>query len=301
MYISAIVCSRNRAKYLNEAINSLIDQTLPKEFYEILVVDNNSDDNTKEVVFGKIGFVQNLRYLCEETIGISFARNKGWIEARGKYICYMDDDEIADPNWLEKMMEIFKTPGCDSHIIGGRVYPIWESPRPDWLSEKIEFYVGIKHYFDKPLILNDIGICLATSNMGLPRLILQEIGGFNINFKRGEDTLLQLEAMKRGYKVFYHPELIVRHHIPPERLKKMYFLRWAFSHGAHLARIMIYIKALSRLERLRASASALLRVFKPIWTLLNSGTLSSKGKVFSEMCSIVRELGYIAGLIGLAK
>ena len=101
--ISAVVCTLNRATYLARAVESLVNQTYPKEYYEIIVVDNGSTDNTREVVeqFSQCAII---RYIYEPVKGLSQARNTGWQAAAGKYVAYLDDDAIARPRWLEKML-----------------------------------------------------------------------------------------------------------------------------------------------------------------------------------------------------
>src|SRR5690349_21431211 len=125
--ISAIIPTYNRADYLGNAIQSLIEQTLPIEQYEILVIDNCSTDRTRQIVCEDFAHVPNLRYIYEPVLGLSQARNTGWQQARGDYVAYLDDDAIASSQWLEKILFTFRTvtpiPGC----VGGKVEPIWET------------------------------------------------------------------------------------------------------------------------------------------------------------------------------
>ena len=109
--ISAIICTFNREQYLHKAIQSLVEQTLEGELYEIIVVDNCSTDRTKQVVTEKFAHISNLRYLYELILGISQARNTGWQNARGEYIAYLDDNAIASPVPLEKIGVIFDPQG----------------------------------------------------------------------------------------------------------------------------------------------------------------------------------------------
>src|SRR4051812_47490794 len=92
--ISVIICSYNRADYIIGAIESLYHQTLDRERYEVLVVDNNSIDNTSELVQDYINAHMDfhLKYLTESRQGASFARNTGAAFARAPLLCFMDDD-----------------------------------------------------------------------------------------------------------------------------------------------------------------------------------------------------------------
>src|SRR4051812_37764690 len=128
--ISAIIPTYNRDAYLGKAIQSLVDQTLATEQYEILVIDNCSTDHTREIVCNEFGHVPNLRYIYEPVQGLNQARNTGWRQARGELVAFLDDDAIANSEWLEKILMVFETvkpiPGC----VGGQVEGIWETERP---------------------------------------------------------------------------------------------------------------------------------------------------------------------------
>lgn len=299
--ISAIICTRNRPAYLRKAIKSLADQTLPIRYYEILIVDNSSTDHAQLIVSQEFAYVNNVRYLYEPIMGIARARNKGWTEATGKYVCYLDDDAIAPSDWLEKMVELFKMPKYSLSIISGRVDPIWESPRPTWLSDKLLFYLGIRDLFDKPFELKEAGLCCGTCNTGFPRTVFEKMGGFNTDFKRGEDTLFQLEAMSKGHVCLYHPDLTVKHHISPDRLRKSHFFRWAFYYGVTLSKIILRVKSPSEIRRPRMVALTLLRIFRDISRLLDAILRPNIRKRFHALCSTITETGYIAGLIGIVK
>src|SRR3990172_11341947 len=104
---SAIICTHNRAEYLTKAIQSLVGQSISKDRYEIIVVDNCSTDFTKEVV-ERFSSKNYIRYIYEPTLGANYARNTGWRNARGKYVAYLDDDTVACHIWLDKILEVFE-------------------------------------------------------------------------------------------------------------------------------------------------------------------------------------------------
>ena len=83
--ISAVICTHNRQAFIEKAVQSLLDQTLDKNLYEIIVVDNNSNDNTAAIMKKIRAEQQNVTYIFEKNLGLSFARNAGWKNARGKY------------------------------------------------------------------------------------------------------------------------------------------------------------------------------------------------------------------------
>ena len=104
--LSVIICTYNRVELLGKCVNSLMTQTARKENYEIIVIDNNSTDNTADLI-RKIKIINsNLRYVKEANQGLSYARNRGWKEAKGEYIAYIDDDCKADNNWCKHICPI---------------------------------------------------------------------------------------------------------------------------------------------------------------------------------------------------
>lgn len=299
--ISAVICTRDRAESLRGALKSLAEQTFPKVYYEILVVDNASCDNTKKIVCEEFKFLKNLAYYYEAVPGISRARNKGWINAKGKYVCYLDDDEIASPDWLEKISEAFKAFGPRLCLIGGRIDPIWESPRPLWLSKKIECYISIINHSDSELFLNLSGYYASSGNMAIPKALLEEVGGFNNNFLRGEDTLLQMELMLRGRVCLYRPEILVKHHIQRHRIKRSYFIQLAFTGGVLRAMMIMHLTLLPLSERVKRAAITALKLLKRPGELLDVMIHFNDPKKFHMVCQIMFNIGNIMGFLGMKR
>jgi glucosyl-dolichyl phosphate glucuronosyltransferase len=237
MRISAIICTHNRSAYLKSAIQSLAEQTLPKDRYEVIVVDNASTDDTKAVV-ESFAHLRNLRYIHEPVLGLSQARNTGWHDARGEYIAFLDDDAIACPEWLERIVGAFDTVKPTPGSVGGRVIPVWEAERPAWLPKDMEPALTIVDWAEKPIFLTESQQFLAGANVAYPRAILETVKGFSVNLGRkgtsllsGEEYLIQRYLIRSGLGVYYDPLICVEHHIPAQRLTTRWLCRRYFWQG----------------------------------------------------------------------
>ena len=234
---SVIICTYNRVAYLPRTLEALATQTVPCQDFEIVLVDNNSPDNTPEVCreFGEKHPELNFRYLTESRQGLSFARNRGIDEAQSDILVFIDDDAFAAPDYLQNLIRFFEaTP--DAAAAGGRIYPLFESKRPDWLPEILMSLMSVI----------DLGnqVCLFKkkfpigANMAFRRKTIQTYGNFNVKLGRRGDKLegaeekdLFLKIRTAGEKVYYIPDATVRHVIPDKRLSFDHFRRQAIGIG----------------------------------------------------------------------
>lgn len=236
--ISAIICTHNRAKYLQKSLVSLASQTLPKEKFEIIVVDNGSTDNTRQVVRAFQGS-RNIRYIYDPVIGLSRARNTGWKNAFGKYIAYLDDDAIAGANWLQSITDKFKSIAPQPMSVGGKITPIWEAQRPEWLLKEMETYINIIDWSEEPMFLTDDRFYLSGSNVSYMRKILEKSKGFNTSLGRkglsllsNEEIAMQKYLRRHNLAIWYDPEICIQHHVKPQCLSKRWFYRRFYWQGA---------------------------------------------------------------------
>lgn len=148
--ISVVICSYNRADYIIQAIESLHHQTLSGDQFEVLVVDNNSIDNTGELVMEyKRKYPDfNLYYLTEQRQGASFARNTGAEFAKAKLLCFMDDDAVAEKDYLQRIVAFFAV-HHDATGLGGRIIPRYIPEEPKWMSHFVSSMVGNFDYSNK--------------------------------------------------------------------------------------------------------------------------------------------------------
>lgn len=237
--ISVIICSYNRADYILNAVESLYRQTLSKDAFEVFVVDNNSIDNTGELVQNYIREHNNLHlhYLTESRQGASFARNTGAAFASSPLLCFMDDDAVAEPDYLERILAFFET-HPDATGLGGRIIPRYIPEEPKWMSYHVSSMVGNFAYSDKVTEFKP-GKYPLESNMIVRKKDFDSISGFNTALPgvkgtlriggEGKDFFLRLQ--QRGAKIYYDPAIIVHHVVEVKKLTPHYLYRVASGYG----------------------------------------------------------------------
>lgn len=300
--ISAIVCTHNREKVLEKALQSLIRQTLSQTDYEILIIDNGSTDGTRELV-RRFAATTNLRYIFEPQLGVSKARNTGWKKAQGKFIAFLDDDAVACPKWLERILNAFRTVP-DAGVIGGRVNPIWGAPRPSWLSDTMLVALSVINWSETPKFLNEQG--LVGANMSFPKRLLEEVGGFTSQLGRKGDSLLSnaeshliLKIKAKGFKEYYHPEILVEHLIPAGRLKKDWFKKRYYWQGISDARLNYLSKNITGFKKISLIAGHCLRFIKYPELILYLLVPSNNRNAWDAKIRAYHKLGYMKGILSL--
>jgi glycosyltransferase involved in cell wall biosynthesis len=229
--ISAVVCTHNRADYLEHALKSLAEQSLPPGAFEVLVVDNASADRTPDVARSWVGRVPNLRYLREEQLGLSWARNAGLAASRSPYVAYLDDDARADRDWLRQLLHLFEQADPAPACVGGRVWLDWGAGPPRWLPPR---YYSIYTYVDYGTADRPLGEreYVVGANLAFRRDVLLDLGGFDTNLGRkgsvllsGEESAVVGAVRSRRLPVYYGGSALVWHAVPPARRRR----RWLWS------------------------------------------------------------------------
>jgi glycosyltransferase involved in cell wall biosynthesis len=250
-----------------------------------------------------------LHYFYESKLGLSNSRNTGWRNARGKYIAYIDDDAIAPDNWLNKIIEVFETTKPKPSCVGGRVVPIWEATRPSWFSDALLDVLTVLDWSDDPHFLDDVSSqWLAGTNIAFSAEVLKRFGGLNTSLGRmgdnltsGEEVFLTKLMIKDGYYCFYHPEIVVKHHILKSRLRKSWFVKRYYWQGVSDAAMQLIEEAPSELKRIRLAFSYVFSLLRSPRKLISLITPTNNPKLFKEKCFTLIEIGHIAGLFGVAK
>jgi GT2 family glycosyltransferase len=244
--ISVILCTYNRAAMLGGALASLLALDADSPTHEIVVVDNNSPDHTREVVEQFVAQSGGrMRYVFEGTQGLSHARNRGIAESRAPLLAFTDDDVRAAPDWLKAIARAFAE-HPEVELVGGRVYPIWPSPPPAWLTR--ENWGPLALYDRGPdgeLLVGDPFACIVGANMAFRREVFDRIGGFDPRHqhRRGsvsavEDHELQLRMYETGGKAWYEPSAVIHAEVQPNRLTRAYHRKWHLDHGRATSRML---------------------------------------------------------------
>jgi glycosyltransferase involved in cell wall biosynthesis len=236
--ITVVVCTYNRSQPLKKSIESVAAQTLSHPLaWEILVVDNNSTDDTRQVVEGlQRRYPERIRYAFEPQQGISHARNTGIREARGEILAFIDDDETADPKWLEVLTSNLH--GGQWAGAGGRVVPPSNFSPPRWLSILGSSIGGPLAVFDPALEAGQLSEPPFGANMAFRREVFDKHGGFRTDLGRAgknlisnEDTEFGRRLMGAGLRLRYEPSALTYHPVEESRLRTSYFLNWWFNKG----------------------------------------------------------------------
>lgn len=236
--ITVIICTYNRCQSLKRTIESVAAQTLSHAIaWEIVVVDNNSSDETYEVVEDfRSKYPERFRYICEPQQGVSRARNAGILAARGDILAFIDDDETADPKWLENLTSNLRTGEWAG--AGGRVVPPSDFSPPSWLSLKSSFAKGPLAAFDLGIEPGQLNEPPFGANMAFRKKVFDQFGGFRTDLGRSgksmisnEDTELGRRLMAAGLRLRYEPSALTYHPVEEKRLLKQYFLDWWFNKG----------------------------------------------------------------------
>jgi len=239
MDITVILCTYNRCESLAKALESVAASELPESVsWEVLVVDNNSKDRTREVIeeFCRKD-PEHFRYLFEARQGKSNALNTGIGEARGKILAFMDDDVIVAPEWLRDITMPLETGAWAG--TGGRICAQELRSTPPWLSLEGECSLAaMLALFDLGDQAEELKCPPFGTNMAFRKTIFEKYGGFRTDMGpcpgseiRNEDTEFGRRIMAAGERLWYQPSAVVYHAVSEDRLKQRYFLRFWYDHG----------------------------------------------------------------------
>ncbi len=227
--VSVVIPTYNGAEYLAQAIESILSQTL--QDFELIVINDGSLDETSAICerYQKAHPAQ-MRYFHQPNKGVSAARNKGVKLARGEYVAFLDDDDIADTEWLENLMSGFSSDDID--VCAGRTTSLCYS------DSLIQSIVSLNSSFDEDFAdrsrIKEFMICSAM----IRKHVFEELGGFDEALPYGaEDNCLTYRLNLADKKMIYIADAIV-HYRPRTTLKKLLRQRYLYGQG----KVILYYK-----------------------------------------------------------
>jgi glycosyltransferase involved in cell wall biosynthesis len=241
MDASIIVCTYNRAESLRETLCALKAQAACAGCrWEVIVVDNNSSDDTRRVIADFQRDWPLLRYEFEGRQGLSCARNRGIMVAQGDILLFTDDDVLPEPDWLEATLTGMKQYHADA--CGGYIAPIWESRPPDWLTERFYGFLAIRNERSDDYPITSGSQAPFGANMAFRRDVFQKVGGFDTRRGRkgnvlasGEDGELFERIRAADLTTVFLGKSRVHHKVESFRLTKRYLRRWRFETSCNIA------------------------------------------------------------------
>lgn len=231
------VYSKDRLEYLLDCLDSLRRQSF-KPFEVIVVLDPLQDI----VDFYKSRLDSDVKIIVSNGSGLSNARNAGVKNAEGDVVAFIDDDAVADRDWLKNLMKNYWSPYVAG--VGGSIRPLWENGRPIWFPEELDWVVGCSYKGlpeGKAFVRNIIGC-----NMSFQRWIFEKFGYFRVDVGRfgklllgSEETELCIRVQSENpmLKFVYDPSAVVYHRVIHERASFKHLLRRSWGEGLSKALI----------------------------------------------------------------
>lgn len=257
--ISAVVPTHNRCRDLARCLEALAAQEFPPERSEVVVVDNDSTDGTRETAerFIRAHPDRSIVLAREDELGLGPARNAGIRASRGDVVAFIDDDASASPHWLACLVDAHERWRAD--IVGGRVVLEFPGKRPAWLSGKLEACLSAVDLGGKARPVRYPEQLVGT-NISFRRAWLDKTGGFDPALDRkgtslmsGGDTDLLWKMQRMGARAVYEPAAVVTHRIPPGRLTRRWFLRRLYQ--GERSNLVLNVRYEGRLRAMRQAGT----------------------------------------------
>ncbi len=236
--ITIAICTYNRAKYLDLCLDSITKQTYDLNSFEVLVIDNNSNDNTLDIFNKYADKYSNFNYFLEPQVGLSFARNRAYKTANSNWIAYVDDDSILFNNYVEIALKTITN--YNFVCFGGPYISKYLKQKPKWIKDDFGSNKFLLNSITR--IFEDNIIC--GGNMIFNKLVLYKIGGFSFDLGMkakeigyGEENLVQKIILKKNLPIGFNPELKIYHIVLPHKYKLSWHLSAIYAHGRDRAKI----------------------------------------------------------------
>lgn len=238
--VAVVICTFNRCADLPAALDSVLQQHDAPP-YEVVVVDNNSTDETRAVVASRLAQHPHLRYVFEPMQGLPYARNTGIAATTSPIVAFTDDDIVVAPDWVASIARAFERfPQAD--MIGGKVIPKWPaSGLPRWFTSLQLAPLAVQDKGPVPLVVSRVNAapCLIGANFAFRRSAFEKAGVFDPVFTRSQDREIQLRLWKSDGVGVYVPDVVTHVDVPADRLTRRYFRHWYGRAGSFHSRMRL--------------------------------------------------------------
>ncbi len=232
---SIIICTYNRSKYLLPLLESIKQQSINKNLFEVVFINNNSPDNTEWIVNQFISDNRGIKinYFIEERQGLSYARNRGIKEAKGEFLIFIDDDAIMTEDYL-KSLNTYLANDDDIKVYGGKILPLYETEKPEWVSPFLLSLFSVIDLGNEKALFPKSKYPIG-ANMGFNKNIFVKYGNFKTDLGRKGKLLLGGEEKdlfnRVKENVYYLPDTYVYHNVPNSRTQKQFIKKQGFGIG----------------------------------------------------------------------
>lgn len=234
--LSVIIATYNGHDYIDRCLESFTRQSIESNVFEVIIVNNNSTDDTNQIVLKYVNQFDYYFLLEENNPGVSYARNKGIRHAKGKYICFIDDDAYADENWLKNVLLAFQNISPKPAVVGGRILPYYTTKKPEWFYDFLE--IRTKGNDAKFLSKSECYSGFPESNYSVRKDVLEEVGYFSTDLgpkgekmKFGEGSELSRRIAEKYPYFWYDPDIFVYHLVRERNMSIRYYLSRIYKTG----------------------------------------------------------------------
>lgn len=236
--ISAIICTYNRERFLPKLFETIREQTLSRDQFEVILINNNSTDNTKQLSLRFRDENPNIRFTyAEETSqGLSYSRNRGIQESKGEYVTFLDDDAFLHKDFLKVTLDFFEK-NKNAFAIGGKILLAYDASEPKWYTHYLGPLLGYFNLGDEVKKFPRSNYPRG-SNMSFRKEVFAKYGMFDVKLGRigrilsgGEEKELFSRIKGEYEKVWYVPQAVVYHSVPQERTTEEFIRSQALGTG----------------------------------------------------------------------
>jgi glucosyl-dolichyl phosphate glucuronosyltransferase len=296
--VDVLICAHNEAENIAAVLQSLRAQSAGPGEFRVIVVDNNSTDDTAGIAAQHAGEL-DLTIVRETRTGLNYARNRGYLHAETEYVAHIDADSVAAERWIETLTDTIDD--LEPDLLGGPYRPFYTDPKPEWFRDAYNSLdLGGEPRFLEP---NEF---LSGTNMVWRRDVVRQLGGFDSDIglkarglSRGDEIDLMMRARQEipGLRIFYQPEILVYHRLREECLSIRYWLTRAFVEGRHRTRLPGGAARQGWLRSGGRSLKVLLRISASIPALLGVRDRRKypywQNYAFERIVPLVSECGYM--------